>query len=159
MPTRWAMRSSGRGGSEEDVHMTDTEKKLLQAQHRLEESTGAGSRQGSEKPALAGSFRRVQFWKRCCRRCGQWSWPALEGYLSRKLGKTIKFQMGGLRETGDLPLFSRRAHLLTTPKGSGISCGKRALSEADAAAAAASDNATAPAGAAVIVCADGNSLR
>ena len=32
------MRSYGRGGSEEDVHMTDTEKKLLQAQHRLEEA-------------------------------------------------------------------------------------------------------------------------
>ena len=38
LPTRWAMKSSGRGGSEEDVHMTDTEKKLLQAQHRLEEA-------------------------------------------------------------------------------------------------------------------------
>lgn len=34
--------------------------------------------------------------------------------------------------------FSRRAHLLTTLKGSGISCGNRALCEADAAAAAAS---------------------
>ena len=45
--------------------------------------------------------------------------------------------MGGLRETGGLLFFSRRAHLLTTLKGSGISCGKRALCEADAAAAAA----------------------
>ena len=42
LPTRWAMRSSGRGGSEEDVHMTDTEKKLLQAQHRLEEALDKG---------------------------------------------------------------------------------------------------------------------
>ena len=27
----------------------------------------------SAKPEHAGSFRRVRFWKRCCRRCGQWS--------------------------------------------------------------------------------------
>ena len=38
LPTRWAMKSSGRNESEEDVHMTDAEKKLLQAQHRLEEA-------------------------------------------------------------------------------------------------------------------------
>ena len=45
-----------------------------------------------------------------------------------------KFQMGGLRETGGLLLFSPvSAHLLTTLKGSGISCGNRALCEADAA--------------------------
>ena len=50
-----------------------------------------------------------------------------------------KFQVGGLRENGGLLLFSPvRAHLLTTLKGSGISCGNRALCEADAAAAAAS---------------------
>ena len=54
--------------------------------------------------------------------------------------------LGGFRETGSLPLFSprralfspRRAHLLTTAKGSGISYGKRALCEADAASAEAS---------------------
>ena len=46
---------------------------------------------------------------------------------------------GAFRATGaSLPFLSRRAHLLTTLKGSGISCGNRALCEADAAAAAAS---------------------
>ena len=39
---------------------------------------------------------------------------------------------------GPSSFFSRRAHLLTTLKGSGISCGNRALCEANAAAAAAS---------------------
>ena len=39
LPTRWAMRSSGRSEDKGGIfHMTDTEKKLLQAQHRLEEA-------------------------------------------------------------------------------------------------------------------------
>ena len=33
-----------------DVHMTDTEKKLLQAQHRLEEAQAHGSGQGAKSP-------------------------------------------------------------------------------------------------------------
>ena len=42
LPTRWVMKSSGKDGSEGGVHMTDTEKKLLQAQHRLEEAQARG---------------------------------------------------------------------------------------------------------------------
>ena len=66
--------------------------------------------------------------------------------------------LGGFRETGSLPLFSpRRAHLLTTPEWAVVlAVGKpcalrgrlRLLRQPP-------DNATAPAGAAVIVCADG----
>ena len=66
-------------------------------------------------------------------------------------------QHGGLRETGGHLLFSPvRAHLLTTLKGSGISCGNRALREAGAAAATASRQCHGTCGgAAVIVCAIG----
>ena len=52
--------------------MTDAEKKLLQAQHRLEEAQ-ARDRVKERKPEHAGSFRRAQFWKRCCQKCGRWS--------------------------------------------------------------------------------------
>ena len=39
LPMRWAMKSSGRNEDKEGFRMmTDTEKKLLQAQHRLEEA-------------------------------------------------------------------------------------------------------------------------
>ena len=39
LPTRWAMKSSGRNEDKEGFRMmTDAEKKLLQAQHRLEEA-------------------------------------------------------------------------------------------------------------------------
>ena len=44
--------------------------------------------------------------------------------------------MGGLRETGGLPLFSPEGRTYSPPqRGGGISCGNRALCEADAAAA------------------------
>ena len=44
--------------------MTEAEKKLLQAQHRLEEAQA----RDRVKERSAGSFRRVRFWKRCCQR-------------------------------------------------------------------------------------------
>ena len=63
--------------------------------------------------------------------CLSWRGIFHEGWENKS-----KFQIGGLRENGGLLLFSPvRAHLLTTLKGSGISCGNRALCEADAAAA------------------------
>ena len=46
--------------------------------------------------------------------------------------------MGGLRETGDLPLFSPEGRTYSPPRrGGGIACGNRALCEADAAPAGA----------------------
>jgi len=50
----------------------------------------------------------------------------------------LKFQMGGLRETGGLPLFSPEGRTYSPPRrGGGIACGNRALCEADAAPAGA----------------------
>ena len=49
-----------------------------------------------------------------------------------------KFQIGGLRETGGLPLFSPEGRTYSPPRrGGGIACGNRALCEADAAPAGA----------------------
>lgn len=50
--------------------MTDTEKKLLQAKHRLEEAQ-ARDRVRSEKPGQGGSFRRALCSKKCCRKYRQ----------------------------------------------------------------------------------------
>lgn len=98
-----------------------------------------GTESRSEKRGRAGSFRRVRFWKRCCQRFKLLSCLSWRGIFHGNWENKSKFQIGGLREAGGLLLFSPvRAHLLTTLKGSGISCGNRALCEADAAAAAAS---------------------
>ena len=85
--------------------MTDAEKKLLQAQHRLEEAQAQRSESRSAKPEHAGSFRRVRFWKRCCQRCGRWSRLCWRGIFHGSWENKSEFQMGGLRETGGLPLF------------------------------------------------------
>ena len=68
-----------------------------------------------------------------------------------------KFQMGGLRETGGpSSFFSRRAYLLTTCKtGGGMPAASCALRGGLRLPQQPPDNATAPVGAAVIVCADG----
>lgn len=88
LPTRWAMRSSGRGGSEEDVHMTDTEKKLLQAQHRLEEAQ-ARDRVKERKARTRRLIQEGAILEKVLPEVQTMELPALEGYLSRKLGKEI----------------------------------------------------------------------
>src|SRR5699024_1379251 len=94
---------------------------------------GIGSR--SEKPAPAGSFRRAQSWRRCCRRFRLLSCLSWRCIFHESWENNSKFQMGGLRETGGLLLFSPvRAHLLTTaPKGQQwyLLLASRALSEGD----------------------------
>ena len=88
MPTRWAMRSSGRGGSEENVHITDTEKKLLQAQHRLEEAQ-ARDRVKERKARTRRLIQEGAILEKVLPEVQTMELPALEGYLSRKLGKEI----------------------------------------------------------------------
>ena len=88
LPTRWATRSSGRGGSEEDVHMTDTEKKLLQAQHRLEEAQ-ARDRVKERKARTRRLIQEGAILEKVLPEARTMELPALEGYLSRKLGKQI----------------------------------------------------------------------
>ncbi len=86
--------------------MTDAEKKLLQAQHRLEEAQreiGSRSESQNRRP-----FEESQFWKRAARSADDGAY-CTGGLSDNKLRSTIEL-LGGLRETGDLPLFSQRAH-------------------------------------------------
>ena len=118
--------------------MTDTEKKLLQAQHRLEEAQ-ARDRVKERKARTRRLIQEGAMLEKVLPEVRTMELPALEGYLSRKLGKEICISDGrSPGNRGPSSFFSRRAHLLTTLKGSGISCGNRALCEANAAAAAAS---------------------
>ena len=84
MPTLWAMRSSGRGGSEEDVHMTDTEKKLLQAQHRLEEAQ-ARDRVKERKARTRRLIQEGAILEKVLPEVRTMELSALEDYLMQKL--------------------------------------------------------------------------
>ena len=118
--------------------MTDAEKKLLQAQHRLEEAQ-ARNRVKERKARTRRLIQEGAILEKMLPEVQAVELPELEAYLSRKLEKQIYISDGRPPGNRGPPLFSPvRAHLLTTLKGSGISCGKRALCEADAATAAAS---------------------
>ena len=126
-----------------------------------------GTESRSEKRGRAGSFRRVRFWKRCCQRFKLLSCLSWRGIFHGNWENKSNFQIGGLREAGGLLLFSPvRAHLLTTQKGRWY-CLRQpcALRGGCGSCGQPPDNATTPAGAAVIVCAGrscfrfGNSLR
>ena len=84
LPTRWAMRSSGRGGSEEDVHMTDAEKKLLQAQHRLEEAQ-ARDRVKERKARTRRLIQEGAVLEKVLPEVRTMELSALEDYLMQKL--------------------------------------------------------------------------
>ena len=84
--------------------MTETEKKLLQAQHRSEEAQ-ARNRVKKRKARTRRLIQEGAIWKRCCRRfrllsCLSWRDIFHEGWENKS-----KFQMGGLRETGGLLFF------------------------------------------------------
>ena len=84
LPMRWAMRSSGRGGSEEDVHMTDAEKKLLQAQHRLEEAQ-ARDRVKERKARTRRLIQKGAILEKVLPEARTMDLSALEDYLMQKL--------------------------------------------------------------------------
>ena len=48
--------------------MIDAEKKLLQAQHRLEEAE-ARDRVKERKARTRRLIQEARFWKKCCRKC------------------------------------------------------------------------------------------
>ena len=85
---RWGTRLSGRGGSEENVHTTDTEKKLLQAQHRLEEAQ-ARDRVKERKARTRRLIQEGAILEKVLPEIQAIELSELEGYLSRKLGKQI----------------------------------------------------------------------
>ena len=94
--------------------MTETEKKLLQAQHRSEEAQ-ARNRVKKRKARTRRLIQEGAIWKRCCRRCGRWSCLRWRGIFHGSWEKKSKFQMGGLRETGGLPLFSPEGRTYSPP--------------------------------------------
>ena len=97
--------------------MTDTEKKLLQAQHRLEEAQ-ARDRVKERKARTRRLIQEGAILEKVLPEVRTMELPALEGYLSRKLGKEIQISDGrSPGNRGPSSFFSRRAHLLTTPKG------------------------------------------
>ena len=97
-----------------------------------------GTESRSEKRGRAGSFRRVRFWKRCCQRFKLLSCLSWRGIFHGNWENKSNFQIGGLRETGGLLLFSPEGRTYSPPRrGGGIACGNRALCEADAAPAGA----------------------
>ena len=85
---RWAMKLSGRNEDKEDVHMTDTERKLLQAQHRLEEAQ-ARDRVKERKARTRRLIQEGAILEKVLPEVQTIELSELEGYLSRKLGKQI----------------------------------------------------------------------
>ena len=136
--------------------MTDTEKKLLQAQHRLEEAQ-ARDRVKERKARTRRLIQEGAILEKVLPEMRTMELPALEGYLSRKLGKEISISDGrSPGHRGPSSFFSRRAHLLTTCKtGGGMPAASCALRGGLRLLRQPPDNATAPASAAVIVCAIG----
>ena len=97
--------------------MTDTEKKLLQAQHRLEEAQ-ARDRVKERKARTRRLIQEGAILEKVLPEVRTMELSALEGYLSRKLGKrNLNFRWEVSGKPGAFLFFSRRAHLLTTPKG------------------------------------------
>ena len=96
-----------------DFYMTEAEKKLLQAQHRLEEAQARDRVKERKMPERAGSFRRVQFWKRCCRRCGRWNRLCWRSILcteaSRQHDLSSSWEVSG--KPGAFLFFSRKGAL------------------------------------------------
>ena len=84
--------------------MTDTEKKLLQAQHRLEEAQ-ARDRVKERKMRTRRLIQEGAILEKVLPEVQAVELSELEAYLSRKLENKSKFQIGGLRETGGLLFF------------------------------------------------------
>ncbi len=118
--------------------MTETEKKLLQAQHRSEEAQ-ARNRVKERKARTRRLIQEGAILEKVLPEVRTMELSALEDYLMQEAAAAQLNPPGGLRENGGLLLFSPvRAHLLTTaPKGQQwyLPLASRALCEADAAAA------------------------
>ena len=121
-------------------HMTDTEKKLLQAQHRLEEAQ-ARDRVKERKARTRRLIQEGAILEKVLPEVRTMELPALEEYLlhgsCRNTNLNFRWEVSG--KPGAFLLFSPEGRTYSPPRrGGGISCGNRALCEANAAAAAAS---------------------
>ena len=92
--------------------MTDTEKKLLQAQHRLEEAQ-ARDRVKERKMRTRRLIQEGAILEKVLPEVRTMELPALEGYLSRKLGEAGKRNLNFRWEVSGKP----GAFLFFLPKG------------------------------------------
>ena len=129
MPTRWVTRSSGRNEDKGDFSHDGYGKEAVAGAAPIVGSAGAGSRQGAKSPHSQAHSEGCDSGKGAAR--GAHDGTVCAGGLPDAEAAAARLNpLGGLRETGGLPFFSRRAHLLTTPKGRWyLPLASRALSE------------------------------
>ena len=118
--------------------MTDTEKKLLQAQHRLEEAQ-ARDRVKERKARTRRLIQEGAILEKVLPEVRTMEPSALEDYLMQKLPTArSESQLGGLRETGGPPLFLPKGALTHHPEGAVVlACWQAVRSPRGTAAAAA----------------------
>lgn len=90
--------------------MTEAEKKLLQAQHRLEE-VQARNRVKERKARTRRLIQEGAILEKMLPEVQSVELSELEGYLSRQLENKTEIRMGGLRGTGGFLFFSRKGAL------------------------------------------------
>lgn len=156
MPTRWVTRSSGRNEDKGDFSHDGYGKEAVAGAAPIVGSAGAGSRQGAKSPHSQAHSEGCDSGKGAAR--GAHDGTVCAGGLPDAEAAAARLNpLGGLRETGGLPFFSPKGALTHHPEGAVVlAVGKpcalrgelRLLRQPP-------DNATAPAGAAVIVCAIG----
>src|SRR5699024_7661285 len=126
-----SLRRRGRNGGKS---MTSEEKKLLQAKHRLEEAQardrGTGRKARTRRLTQEGAVL-----EKVLPEVQTVGLDNLEEYLRRKLTGHESKRLGGLRETGGLPLFYPEGRTYSPPAkagGGSPPVGRaRALSEGD----------------------------
>ena len=94
--------------------MTDAEKKLLQAQHRLEEAQ-ARDRVKERKARTHRLIQEGAILEKMLPEVRTMELSVLEDYLIQKLPQHDCIPLGGLRETGGLPLFSPEGRTYSPP--------------------------------------------
>ncbi len=133
MPTRWVTRSSGRGGSEEDVSHNRCRKEAVAGAAPIGGSTGTGSRQG----AKARTRRLIQegaILEKVLPEVQTMELPALEGYLFTEAGKrNLNFRWEVSGKPGAALFFLPEGRTYSPPEGAVVCLRHRALSEGDCA--------------------------
>jgi len=145
------MKSSGRNEDKEDFSHDGYGKEIVAGTAPVRGSAGAGSCQGAKSEDTQAHSGGRDSGKGAAGSAD--GGAACAGGLPDAEAAAARLNsLGGLRETGGLPLFSPEGRTYSPPRrGGGIACGNRALCEADAAPAGALWTMPHHGGAAVIV--------
>ena len=95
--------------------MTDAEKKLLQAKHRMEEAQ-ARDRVKERKARTRRLIQEGAILEKACQRCGRWSCPTSKPISCRSGNDPILYAEWPPGTRGPFLFCPVRAHLLTTRK-------------------------------------------